>query len=118
MKRLFTSELVTEVHTSGMADPISDTVLDANIDDSPGSRVAVGTFLTTGLRLVSGAVITNTWVAIPDLVRSTVLDIGYDSSDPRYDGASCGVAIDIGKQAPDIATGVEDADMLASAIEG
>jgi S-adenosylmethionine synthetase len=109
MKRLFTSESVTEGHPDKMADQISDTILDAMLKDDPGSRVAVETFLTTGLCLVGGEVTTSTWVDIPALVRETVLGIGYDSSDKGFDGASCGVSIAIGKQSPDIAAGVDDA---------
>ena len=92
-KRLFTSESVTEGHPDKMADQISDTILDAMLKDDPGSRVAVETFLTTGLCLVGGEVTTSTWVDIPALVRETVLGIGYDSSDKGFDGASCGVTI-------------------------
>ncbi len=109
MKRLFTSESVTEGHPDKMADQISDTILDAMVKDDPGSRVAVETFLTTGLCVVGGEVTTSTWVDIPALVRETVLDIGYDSSEKGFDGASCGVSIAIGKQSPDIAAGVDDA---------
>ena len=108
-KRLFTSESVTEGHPDKMADQISDTILDAMLKDDPGSRVAVETFLTTGLCLVGGEVTTSTWVDIRALVRETVLNIGYDSSEKGFDGASCGVTIAIGKQSPDIAAGVDDA---------
>jgi S-adenosylmethionine synthetase len=108
-KRLFTSESVTEGHPDKMADQISDTILDAMLKDDPKSRVAVETFLTTGLCVVGGEVTTSTWVDIPELVRDTVLAIGYDSSDKGFDGKSCGVSIAIGKQSPDIAVGVDDA---------
>ena len=108
-KRLFTSESVTEGHPDKMADQISDTILDAMLKDDPKSRVAVETFLTTGLCVVGGEVTTSTWVDIPELVRETVLDIGYDSSEKGFDGKSCGVSIAIGKQSPDIAVGVNDA---------
>ena len=108
-KRLFTSESVTEGHPDKMADQISDTILDAMLKDDPKSRVAVETFLTTGLCVVGGEVTTATWVDIPELVRETVLEIGYDSSDKGFDGKSCGVSIAIGKQSPDIAAGVDDA---------
>jgi len=107
--RLFTSESVTEGHPDKMADQISDTILDAMLKDDPKSRVAVETFLTTGLCVVGGEVTTSTWVDIPELVRETVLNIGYDSSDKGFDGKSCGVSIAIGKQSPDIAAGVDDA---------
>ena len=107
--RLFTSESVTEGHPDKMADQISDTILDAMLKDDPKSRVAVETFLTTGLCVVGGEVTTSTWVDIPELVRETVLNIGYDSSEKGFDGKSCGVSIAIGKQSPDIAAGVNDA---------
>ncbi|MFM2438236.1 MAG: hypothetical protein RLZ55_1055 [Actinomycetota bacterium] len=107
--RLFTSESVTEGHPDKIADQISDTVLDAMLKDDPKSRVACETLLTTGLVVVAGEVTTDTYVDIPDLVRSKILDIGYDSSDKGFDGASCGVQVAIGKQSPDIAQGVDDA---------
>ena len=107
--RLFTSESVTEGHPDKMADQISDTVLDAMLKDDPTSRVAVETLLTTGLVVVAGEVTTSTYVDIPDLVRNKVLEIGYDSSEKGFDGASCGVQVAIGKQSPDIAQGVDDA---------
>jgi S-adenosylmethionine synthetase len=107
--RLFTSESVTEGHPDKMADQISDTVLDAMIKDDPSSRVAVETLLTTGMVVVAGEVTTSTYVDIPELVRSKVLEIGYDSSEKGFDGASCGVTVAIGKQSPDIAQGVDDA---------
>ena len=107
--RLFTSESVTEGHPDKIADQISDTVLDAMLADDPRSRVAVETLLTTGMVVVAGEVTTATYVDIPELVRSKVLDIGYDSSDKGFDGASCGVTVAIGKQSPDIAQGVDDA---------
>ncbi|MDQ1248079.1 MAG: S-adenosylmethionine synthetase [Actinomycetota bacterium] len=107
--RLFTSESVTEGHPDKMADQISDAVLDAMIKDDPSSRVAVETLLTTGMVVVAGEVTTDTWVDIPELVRNKVLEIGYDSSEKGFDGASCGVTVAIGKQSPDIAQGVDDA---------
>ncbi len=107
--RLFTSESVTEGHPDKMADQISDTVLDAMLKEDPSSRVAVETLLTTGLVVVAGEVTTKTYVDIPDLVRTKVLEIGYDSSEKGFDGASCGVTVAIGKQSPDIAQGVDDA---------
>ncbi len=107
--RLFTSESVTEGHPDKMADQVSDAILDAMLADDPTSRVAVETLFTTGLVVVAGEVTTSTWVDIPEIVRKTVMDIGYDSSDKGFDGASCGVSIAIGKQSPDIAQGVDDA---------
>jgi S-adenosylmethionine synthetase len=107
--RLFTSESVTEGHPDKMADQVSDAILDAMLADDPASRVAVETLFTTGLVVVAGEVTTSTWVDIPEIVRQKVLEIGYDSSEKGFDGASCGVTIAIGKQSPDIAQGVDDA---------
>lgn len=108
-RRLFTSESVTEGHPDKMSDQVSDAILDAMLADDPASRVAVETLFTTGLVVVGGEVTTSTWVDIPEIVRKTVLDIGYDSSVKGFDGASCGVQVAIGKQSPDIAQGVDDA---------
>ncbi|WP_148574880.1 methionine adenosyltransferase [Nocardioides caldifontis] len=107
--RLFTSESVTEGHPDKIADQISDTVLDALLRDDPHSRVAVETLVTTGLIVVAGEVTTETYAPIPQLARQRVLDIGYDSSEKGFDGASCGVQVAIGAQSPDIAQGVDDA---------
>ena len=108
-RRLFTSESVTEGHPDKMSDQVSDAILDAMLADDPSSRVAVETLFTTGLVVVGGEVTTSTWVDIPEIVRKTVLEIGYDSSTKGFDGASCGVQVAIGKQSPDIAQGVDDA---------
>lgn len=107
--RLFSSESVTEGHPDKMADQVSDAILDAMLTEDPQSRVAVETLFTTGLVVVAGEVTTNTWVDIPEIVRKTVLEIGYNSSAKGFDGESCGVSIAIGKQSPDIAQGVDDA---------
>ncbi len=107
--RLFSSESVTEGHPDKMADQVSDAILDAMLAEDPQSRVAVETLFTTGLVVVAGEVTTDTWVDIPEIVRKTVLDIGYNSSAKGFDGESCGVSIAIGKQSPDIAQGVDDA---------
>lgn len=108
-RRLFTSESVTEGHPDKMADQISDSILDAMIADDPHTRAAVETLITTGQVHVAGEVTTQTYVDIAQLVRKTILDIGYDSSKKGFDGASCGVNISIDAQSPDIAQGVEDA---------
>ena len=108
-RRLFTSESVTEGHPDKIADQISDSILDAMIKDDPNSRVAVETMITTGQVHIAGEVKTATYVDIPDLVRRTILDIGYDSSRKGFDGESCGVSVSIGTQSPDIAQGVDDA---------
>jgi S-adenosylmethionine synthetase len=108
-RRLFTSESVTEGHPDKIADQISDAILDAMLKDDPQSRVAVETMITTGQVHISGEVRTSTYVDIPDLVRETILGIGYDSSRKGFDGASCGVSVSIGSQSPDIAQGVDEA---------
>jgi S-adenosylmethionine synthetase len=108
-RRLFTSESVTEGHPDKICDQISDRVLDALLKDDPGSRVAVETFVTTGLVHVGGEVTTQAYADIPGIVRDTILGIGYDSSTKGFDGNSCGVSVSIGSQSPDIAQGVDDA---------
>ena len=110
--RLFTSESVTEGHPDKICDAISDSVLDALIAQDPRSRVAVETLVTTGQVHVVGEVTTTAKEAFADItntVRKRILEIGYDSSDKGFDGASCGVNIGIGAQSPDIAQGVDTA---------
>jgi S-adenosylmethionine synthetase len=104
--RTFTSESVTEGHPDKICDQISDTILDALLEQDPDSRVAVETLVTTGLVQVAGEVTTSGYVEIPHLVRQKLLDIGYNSSAIGFDGASCGVSVSIGAQSPDIAQGV------------
>ena len=108
-KRLFTSESVTEGHPDKIADAISDAVLDSLISQDKKSRVAVETLITTGQVHVAGEVTTNGYADVNGIVRDTVLNIGYDSSDKGFDGNSCGVSISIGQQSQDIAAGVNDA---------
>jgi S-adenosylmethionine synthetase len=108
-KRLFTSESVTEGHPDKIADAISDAVLDSLISQDKKSRVAVETLITTGQVHVAGEVTTNGYADVNGIVRDTVLNIGYDSSDKGFDGNSCGVSISIGQQSQDIAAGVDDA---------
>ena len=108
-KRLFTSESVTEGHPDKIADAISDAVLDSLLTQDPKSRVAVETLITTGQVHVAGEVTTNGYADVNTIVRDTVLNIGYDSSDKGFDGNSCGVSISIGAQSQDIAQGVNDA---------
>ncbi|PRY61486.1 methionine adenosyltransferase [Knoellia remsis] len=107
--RLFTSESVTEGHPDKICDQISDSILDAMLEQDPRARVAVETMVTTGLVHVAGEVTTEAYVEIPKIVRDTVLGIGYDSSTKGFDGASCGVEVSIGQQSPDIAQGVDTA---------
>ena len=107
---LFTSESVSEGHPDKVADQISDAILDAILDEDKDARVACETLVKTGVAIVAGEVTTNAWVDIEALVRKTVLDIGYNSSDMGFDGASCGVLNVIGKQSGDIAQGVDRKD--------
>jgi S-adenosylmethionine synthetase len=107
--RLFTSESVTEGHPDKICDAISDSVLDALLEQDKQSRVAVETLVTTGQVHVVGEVTTSAYVDIPKIVRDRILDIGYDSSTKGFDGASCGVNVAIGAQSPDIAQGVDTA---------
>lgn len=107
--RLFTSESVTEGHPDKICDAISDSVLDALLEQDPKSRVAVETLVTTGQVHVAGEVTTSAYADIPKIVRDRILEIGYDSSTKGFDGASCGVNIAIGAQSPDIAQGVDTA---------
>ncbi len=107
---LFTSESVAEGHPDKIADQISDTVLDAILAADPSARVAVETLVKTGCAIVAGEVTTTAWVDLEALVRGTILDIGYNSSEMGFDGASCAVINIIGKQSPDIAQGVDRKD--------
>jgi S-adenosylmethionine synthetase len=106
---LFTSESVSEGHPDKMADQISDAILDAIIGADPHARVAVETLVKTGMAVIAGEVRTSTYVDLEDIVRNVILDIGYDSSDVGFDGASCAVLNAIGKQSHDIAVGVDEA---------
>ena len=108
--RLFTSESVTEGHPDKICDQISDSILDAMLEQDPRSRVAVETMVTTGLVHIAGEVSTESYVEIPQLVRKVIAEgVGYDSSDKGFDGRSCGVSVSIGAQSPDIAQGVDTA---------
>ncbi|KQQ01396.1 MULTISPECIES: methionine adenosyltransferase [unclassified Rathayibacter] len=107
--RLFTSESVTEGHPDKICDQISDRILDALLREDPHSRVAVETLVTTGLVHVAGEVSTSGYVEIPAIVRDTIVEIGYDSSEKGFDGRSCGVSVSIGQQSPQIAAGVDTA---------
>ncbi|MDQ4065839.1 MAG: methionine adenosyltransferase [Actinomycetota bacterium] len=104
--RLFTSESVTEGHPDKMADQISDAVLDAILAEDPDGRVACETLITTGLVAVAGEISTSTYVDVPAIVRRTITDIGYTSSKLGFDGHTCGVAVAIQEQSPDIDAGV------------
>src|SRR6266404_5556263 len=106
----FTSESVSEGHPDKVADQISDAVLDAILTVDPRGRVACETLVKTGVVIVAGEITTSAWVDVEALVRKTVLDVGYNSSDMGFDGGSCGVLNLIGKQSPDIAQGVDRKD--------
>jgi len=105
--RTFTSESVTEGHPDKICDQISDSILDALLEEDPHARVAVETLVTTGLVHVAGEVTTSGYVDIPAIVRDRISEIGYNSSAVGFDGRSCGVSISIGAQSPDIAQGVD-----------
>jgi S-adenosylmethionine synthetase len=104
---LFTSESVSEGHPDKIADQISDAVLDEMIKQDPHSRVACETLIKTGAVIVAGEITTSAWVDLEDVVRSTITDIGYNSSEVGFDGATCAVMSLIGKQSVDIAQGVD-----------
>ena len=108
-KRLFTSESVTEGHPDKIADQISDAILDSLLQQDIQSRVAVETLITTGQVHVAGEVTTRGYADVMNIVRDTVLEIGYDSSTKGFDGNSCGVSISLGQQSGDIAQGVNSA---------
>ena len=107
---LFTSESVSEGHPDKISDQISDAVLDAILAQDKKARVACETMVKTGMVIVAGEVTTSAWVDIEELVRETVLEIGYNHSGMGFDGASCAVLNALGKQSPDIAQGVDRED--------
>ncbi|HOA16990.1 MAG TPA: methionine adenosyltransferase [Fervidobacterium sp.] len=109
MRRFFTSESVTEGHPDKVADQISDAILDAIIAQDQRARVAVETLLTTGVAIVAGEVTTKAYVDVQDIVRKTVLDIGYTRAKYGFDGETCAVLSSIHSQSPDIALGVNKA---------
>jgi S-adenosylmethionine synthetase len=106
MRRLFTSESVSQGHPDKVCDQISDAILDAMIGQDPDSRVACETMVTTGLVIVSGEITTKAVVDVPSVVRRTIREIGYDDPVLGFDSESCGVLVSIHKQSPDISQGV------------
>ena len=116
--RLFTSESVTEGHPDKVCDQISDGILDALLEQDPSSRVAVETLATKGLVHVVGEVTTEGYVEIPDIVRSIVNEIGYNSSAVGFDGNSCGVSVSIGQQSPEIGDLVFGSDEQGAGDQG
>lgn len=109
MRRLFTSESVTEGHPDKMCDQISDAILDAILSKDPMARVACETCTTTGMVMVMGEITTNCYVDIPKVVRETVREIGYDRAKFGFDCDTCSVLTSIDEQSADIAMGVDEA---------
>lgn len=109
MRKLFTSESVTEGHPDKVCDQISDAILDAVLSEDPNGRVACETFATTGMVLIAGEITTTAKVDMAKIARETVLEIGYNSSEVGFDGNTCSVQIAMEKQSPDIAMGVDKA---------
>ena len=109
MKRLFTSESVTEGHPDKMCDQISDAILDAIMEQDPNGRVACETTTTTGYAMVMGEISTNCYVDIPKIVRGVIKDIGYTRGKYGFDASTCAVLQAIDEQSGDIAMGVNDA---------
>ncbi len=105
---LFTSESVSEGHPDKVADQISDAILDSILDQDKNARVACETLVTTGMALIAGEITTSAWVDMPEVVRQTLKEIGYNSSDMGFDWQSCAVMTSIDKQSPDIAQGVDE----------
>ena len=118
MKKLFTSESVTEGHPDKICDQISDAILDALLEQDPYSRVACETFCTTGIVNVMGEITTNAYVDIPEIVRKTVRDIGYDRAKYGFDADTCAVVTSIHEQSPDIAMGVDKSAEAKSGEDG
>ena len=109
---LFTSESVSEGHPDKVADQISDAILDAILSQDTHARVACESLVTTGLAMIAGEITTSAWVDMPDIVRQTIREIGYNSSDMGFDWQSCAVMTSIDKQSPDIAQGVNEGSGL------
>ncbi|UCF01732.1 MAG: methionine adenosyltransferase [Deltaproteobacteria bacterium] len=103
---LFTSESVTEGHPDKIADKISDSILDSIMADDKQCRVACETMVTTGMAIIAGEITTTTWVDMPQIVRDTIQEIGYNNSGMGFDWETCAVMTSIDKQSPDISQGV------------
>ena len=109
---LFTSESVSEGHPDKVADQISDAILDSILEQDPTARVACETLVTTSMAIIAGEITTSAWVDMPEVVRQTIKEIGYNSSDMGFDWQSCAVLTSIDKQSPDIAQGVNEGSGL------
>ncbi len=107
---LFTSESVSEGHPDKLADQLSDAVLDAILTQDKHAHVACETMVKTGIAIIGGEITTNAWIDLEALARKVILDVGYDSSDVGFDGATCAIMNIIGKQSPDINMGVSRAN--------
>ena len=105
---LFTSESVTEGHPDKIADQISDAILDAIIAEDHNCRVACETLVTTGMAMIAGEITTSTYVHMPEIVRQTIMEIGYNDSAMGFDWETCSVVTSIDRQSPDIAQGVDE----------
>lgn len=108
MSYLFTSESVSEGHPDKIADQISDSILDALLAQDPKARVACETMVTTGLAVIAGEITTDAYVDFRETVRETIREIGYNTSDYKFDAESCGILTSINGQSPDIAQGVDE----------
>lgn len=109
---LFTSESVSEGHPDKVADQISDAILDAIIAQDPAARVACETLVTTGMAMIAGEITTSAYVDMPDIVRQTIKEIGYDDSSIGFDYETCAVLTTIDRQSPDISQGVTEGQGL------
>lgn len=107
---LFTSESVSEGHPDKVADQISDAILDAIIAEDPKARVACETLVTTGMAMIAGEITTSAYVDMPDIVRQTIKEIGYDDSSMGFDYETCAVLTSIDRQSPDISQGVSEGE--------
>jgi len=109
---LFTSESVTEGHPDKVADQISDAILDSILKEDPQGRVACETLVTTGMALIAGEITTSCYVDMPEVVRETIKEIGYNDSSMGFDWETCAVITSIDKQSPDISIGVSEGEGL------
>lgn len=117
-KYLFTSESVTEGHPDKVADQISDAILDAIIEQDPRCRVACETLVTTGLAIIAGEITTSCYVDMPQIVRQTIKEIGYNNSSMGFDWETCAVLTSIDQQSPDIAMGVNGQEEQGAGDQG